>query len=1051
LNAHQPEYHYDVAANLHPKRAGGIVPNAARRTLAAILFILLLAPIFHAASPPEPRSAKAAEDYSPEPVVLESEVTKLAFENDGTSNNENVGRVRIQSQAGIQAFGILHVPYPSANASVEFVSVKVTKPDGRVVVTPAGNMMDMPAAVTQTAPLYSDLHDKQVPVKGMEIGDVLEYDIKVHFQTPLIPGQFWYAYNFNRANIVLAEELEIKVPKDRAVKVASANLQPVITEDAGRKTYTWKTSNLDRKASDAAALARSPLHIPPPSVQITTFRNWDEIAQWYRGLEDPAAEPSAEIRSLAEKLTQGAVAPADKTRILYNYVATKIRYVGLDFGIGRYQPHAAADILENGYGDCKDKHTLLAAMLSSIGIKAYPALVNSAREIDPDLPSPSEFDHVVTVVPQGNGATWLDTTAEVLPFGFVTLNLRDHNSLVISDDGPVKLVKAPADSPVPTFMDFQIIGKLDAAGTLTAKIEVQFRGDFEVAFREAFRSIPQSRWKDGVQGMSGQWGFGGTVDDVTVSSPEKTDEPFHISYTYLRKEFSDWPNKRITAPFPSILAYVRDEKELAAVPVELGPPGKFTFHAEIELPDGLAPVIPVPDKVSYKKDYADYGAEYSVTGNTLKVERHAVTSVQEVPANRRAEYITFRKSVEDDESRYIAAVDFKAMQGQFAKNPEAAKLYEQAVGALQLRDAQRAMDLSRRAIAAEPEFPGPYMILASVFMMTGRTDEALEPLRKIEKLSPNDPIAPREIGRILLAKKQAREAIPDLEAAVKNFPENPAIAMELGQAYIRTGEKEKAVPILKKTAQLDASPLTLNNVAYELAEAGIALDDALSYSEKAVDQIEEQSSKMNLDDMKPEDWRIPQTLRSYWDTLGWIHFRLNHFEQAEKYLRAAWPLDSSGLIGDHLGQAYEKDGKKQEAIHIYSLVAGSDNPGIDHALGRVQKLMGNDLKGDDAVIAARDEYRRINRVRIPRTSKGGSSAEFMVIFKNGSAEHDVRFFNGSEELREALSGIKNAKFDIRFPDDHPATMVLSGFLSCAPTGPTCDFLLIKPQAPRAAN
>ncbi len=551
------------------------MPNAAPRVLRAIIFSLFLVPSFSATSSQEPRSAKPAQDYSQEPLVVESDVTKLVFENDGTSNSENLGRIRIQSQAGIQAFGILHVPYPSANASVEFVSVKVTKPDGKVVVTPAGNVMDMPAAVTQTAPLYSDLHDKQVPVKGMEIGDVLEYDIKVHYQTPLVPGQFWYAYNFNRTNIVLAEELEISVPRDRVVKVASASLRPVITEGAGHKTYTWKASNLDRKASDAAARAKSPLHIPPPSVQITTFRSWDEIAQWYRGLEEPASQPTPEIRALVEKLTQGAASANDKTQILYNYVATKIRYVGLDFGIGRFQPHSAAEILDNGYGDCKDKHTLLAAMLSSIGIKAYPALVNSGREIDPELPSPSEFDHVVTVVPQASGATWMDTTAEVLPFGLLTLNLRDRNSLLISGDTPVTLVKAPASSPIPTFMDFQIIGKLDASGTLTAKVELHLRGDFEVAYREAFRNIPQSRWKDGVQGLSGALGFAGTVDDVTVSSPEKTDEPFHISYTYLRKEFGDWPNKRITAPFPGILSYARDEKELADSPVELGPAGKI--------------------------------------------------------------------------------------------------------------------------------------------------------------------------------------------------------------------------------------------------------------------------------------------------------------------------------------------------------------------------------------------------------------------------------------------------------------------------------------------
>jgi hypothetical protein len=210
--------------NSNPKSFGGMVPKLTRHAVPTLLFALLVAPTFFSGRAHQAVPGNTAQNYSQESFVTESDVTRLAFENDGTSNSENIGRVRIQSQAGIQAFGILHVPFPSTNATVEIASVKVTKPDGRVVVTPAGNVMDMPAAVTQTAPLYSDLHDKQVPVKGLEIGDVLEYDIKVHFQTPLIPGQFWFAYNFNRSNIVLAQELHISVPRDRAIKVASANL-----------------------------------------------------------------------------------------------------------------------------------------------------------------------------------------------------------------------------------------------------------------------------------------------------------------------------------------------------------------------------------------------------------------------------------------------------------------------------------------------------------------------------------------------------------------------------------------------------------------------------------------------------------------------------------------------------------------------------------------------------------------------------------------------------------------------------------------------------------
>ncbi len=52
--------------------------------------------------------------------------------------------------------------------------------------------------------------------------------------------------------------------------------------------------------------------------------------------------------------------------------------IGIAFGIGRYQPHAADDVLTNNYGDCKDKQTLLASLLQASGITLYPALVNSS-------------------------------------------------------------------------------------------------------------------------------------------------------------------------------------------------------------------------------------------------------------------------------------------------------------------------------------------------------------------------------------------------------------------------------------------------------------------------------------------------------------------------------------------------------------------------------------------------------------------------------------------------------------------------------------------------
>ena len=152
------------------------------------------------------------------------------------------------------------------------------------------------------------------------------------------------------------------------------------------------------------------------------------------------------LRSAPRPLNRpkGLATEEAKEQAIYDYVSTQFHYIGIAFGIGRYQPHYATDVLGNRYGDCKDKHTLLAALLGAAGIEAYPALINSFRDIDADLPSPSQFDHVITVVPHVNKVmTWLDATQEVAPFGYLAGGLRDKRALVMEGEKPATLVTTP--------------------------------------------------------------------------------------------------------------------------------------------------------------------------------------------------------------------------------------------------------------------------------------------------------------------------------------------------------------------------------------------------------------------------------------------------------------------------------------------------------------------------------------------------------------------------------------------------------------------------------
>ncbi len=353
-------------------------------------------------------------DYSSENVVIEDLSTEVAFSDDGTGWQEQAVRVHILSQAGVQQFGVLNFPYTGENERLEIVYVRVTKASGMVTATAASNAQDIAAEVSRVAPMYSDTREKQIPVKALGVGDVLEWRIRNVRVKPEAPGQFWYTREFAQDNVVLQETLRVTVPAAKYVfvKASSPNINAEITENNGLRTYFWKTSHLESAKQDQDT-ASHPKRAP--SVQLTTFKSWEEVGRWYDALQKSRLETTPAIRAKAAELVAGATTDDAKLAAIYRFVSTEFRYISISFGQGRYQPHSADEVLLNQYGDCKDKHTLFAALLKSVGIEAWPALIGAGGKMDPDVPSPAQFNHVITYVPNHAPPVWRDTTPEVSP------------------------------------------------------------------------------------------------------------------------------------------------------------------------------------------------------------------------------------------------------------------------------------------------------------------------------------------------------------------------------------------------------------------------------------------------------------------------------------------------------------------------------------------------------------------------------------------------------------------------------------------------------------
>jgi hypothetical protein len=111
--------------------------------------------------------------------------------------------------------------------------------------------------------------------------------------------------------------------------------------------------------------------------------------------------------------------PAEVVSRLASQLHRNIRYTGVEFGEASIVPARPEDVLQRRFGDCKDKSTLLVAMLRSAGLKANVALLRSGfgTDVDKNLPGMDWFDHAIVVVDLPQHPLWLDATASDVRIG----------------------------------------------------------------------------------------------------------------------------------------------------------------------------------------------------------------------------------------------------------------------------------------------------------------------------------------------------------------------------------------------------------------------------------------------------------------------------------------------------------------------------------------------------------------------------------------------------------------------------------------------------------
>jgi hypothetical protein len=324
------------------------------------------------------------------------------------------------------------VGYENSDESVVSIQAWSIASSGRVLQTEKKSLVT--EASYANFELFSDDRVKVLNIAGAEDGAVVGYEIVRSGRLPLEGEKFMLEgllpVRLGEVHVSIPsgslrwfvnhpDRVEVVSQSPNAASFRSTNRPAIVQEDDAPPFQTVAAAvfvNYDPKGSAAV-------------------QSWEDAGRAIHPLLSGAEKPAPEIATEVETLSAGQADLLAKLNAAYTFVSRQIRYVAVEIGIGGFQPHPAADVFRNKYGDCKDKATLLLTMLDHLGLRGYPALVGTRGDVeaDPSVPTLATFDHMIVALSVSadlqpaverfssydprNHILWIDPTSELDPLG----------------------------------------------------------------------------------------------------------------------------------------------------------------------------------------------------------------------------------------------------------------------------------------------------------------------------------------------------------------------------------------------------------------------------------------------------------------------------------------------------------------------------------------------------------------------------------------------------------------------------------------------------------
>lgn len=528
------------------------------------------------------------------------------------------------------------------------------------------------AEVAITENFYDEERDKILEIPGAVPGNVIGYEIEQK-ERPYIFSETWWAQH--RYPVVRAR-LSLELPPGWEYDAKWVNYAG--QAPAAQGTATWEVQNLPGIESEEdmppwhAIAARLLLNLYPAKDELKAraHGSWNRIGAWYTTLTNGRLDTSPDITAKVAALTQEAPDPVSKIRRITKYVQQDVRYVAIEIGIGGYQPHPASQVFTNKYGDCKDKATLLIAMLKQAGIDAYYLLVDTERGVVmPDVPS-AEFNHMTVAIKLPAGVTdgtfnsvvadkelgkllIFDPTDEYTPLGMLPASEQESHGLLV-EGGTGELIDLPLISPDANQLSRSGQLQLLPDGGLTGTVQ-EIRSGYMARYRRGeFLNTSAPDRRKVVENYLAVFLNNFELRSATLGNLNAYDQPLVLTMTFQSPGYAKTVGNMVLVR-PRVLGQKANmilEGKQRKYPLEFEAASLETDHYELQVPPGLV-VDELPPPTHLDCGYAEYESKTEFSGNSLKYTRSYSVKKVLVPQEDLAKVKKFFRQVAADEENTV--------------------------------------------------------------------------------------------------------------------------------------------------------------------------------------------------------------------------------------------------------------------------------------------------------------------------------------------------------------------------------------------------------------